>query len=111
MPANQYRPDQPEFYDAPYKYDNLSHILGGSCVFNSEEEKTAAFASPENYRAFATSRLPQKPSSAENIQRVIEIIPKLKVDEKLHEQRRRLSEQARKAILDVAVNKVAASTC
>lgn len=104
MPNPGYSPNQPEYYDFPNKYNILSDIYGGNLCNN--EEDLVALTSAENYRALATSRMPWVASSADNIQRVIEIAPELKVDKKQRAHRRQMSEQARQAILDVSVNRV-----
>ena len=104
MPNPGYSPNQPEYYDFPNRYNILSDIIGGN--LNDKKDEMVAFSSAENYRALATSRMPWVASSADNIQRAIEIVPELKVDKKQRAHRRQMSEQARQAILDVSVNRV-----
>ena len=103
-----YSPDQREFYDVPKEYGNMSMILGGGIrtIGEDNEEDKFIFASEANYRAFAASRLPYEASSDEVIQKAIKFLPQLKVPEELQDERRRLSEQARNAILDAAVRRV-----
>lgn len=106
MPNNNFRPDQPEYYDSTRKLSILSNIIGGILNTVDEEETAQAFASEANYRAYATTCLPWEASDEEVIERITEIAPELKIDEAQREERRQLSEQARQAILDAAVRKV-----
>ena len=108
MANYDYSPDQREFYDVPREYGNMSMILGGGIrtVGEDNEEDKFIFASEANYRAFAASRLPYEASSDEVIQKAIKFLPQLKVPEEQQDERRRLSEQARNAILDAAVRRV-----
>ena len=108
MPNFNYSPDQRDFYDVPDQYGNMSMILGGGIrtMGENNEEDKFNFASEDNYRAFAASRLPYEASSDEVIQKAIEFLPQLEVPKEKQDERRRLSEQARKAILDAAVRRV-----
>lgn len=108
MANHDYSPDQREFYDVPNEYGNMSMILGGAIKTTGEgnEEDQYNYASEANYRAFAASRLPYEASSDEVIQKAIELLPQLKVPKEQQEERRRMSEQARNAILDAAVRRV-----
>lgn len=103
-----YRPDQREFYDVPDEYGNMSMIVGGGLKTAGEGnvEDQYNYASEANYRAFAASRLPYEASSDEVIQKAIELLPQLKVPKEKQDERRRMSEQARNAILDAAVRRV-----
>ena len=103
-----YRPDQREFYDVPLEYGNMSMIVGGGLKTAGEGnvEDRYNYASEANYRAFAASRLPYEASSDEVIQKAIELLPQLKVPKEKQDERRRMSEQARNAILDAAVRRV-----
>ena len=104
-----YSPDQREFYELDTKFGNLSMIMGGGIRSRDEREDAFIYRSGQNYRAFAASRLPWEASSEETINKIIDLFPALKVDEKQQEERRRMSEQARNAILDAAVRKVMAT--
>lgn len=103
MPDPNYRSNRPEYYNAPKpRFATLSALIGGTIDSVNEEETERAFISEENYRAYATSWLPQKASDKAVIDRVIEIDSVLKVDPEQQASRRQMSEKARTAIVTAA---------
>jgi hypothetical protein len=104
----EYSPDQREFYEPDTKFGNLSMIMGAGIRTRDPQEDQFIYLNGQNYRAFAASRLPWETCSEETINKFIDQLPALKVPKKQQEERRRMSEQARNAILDAAVRKVMA---
>ncbi len=106
MPNKNFRPDQPEYYDSIRKLDTLNNLIGGIPATINKEEIANAFANEDNFRAYAISCLPKKASSKAVIDTALEKAPGLRIDESQQQERRRLSEKARQAIVEAAARKV-----
>ena len=101
-----YQPNQPEYYsEITNEYKPFNNILGDS-VWCTEEEFPIAHQNEENLTAFYISRMPYKPISDEKREEMLEYFPFIKkIPKKEQEHRRQLSENARKAIADLAMRK------
>lgn len=101
-----YQPNQPEYYsEITNEYKPFNNILGDS-VSCTEEEFPIAHQNEENLTAFYISRMPYKPISDEKREEMLGYFPFIKkIPKKDQEHRRQLSENARKAIADLAMRK------
>ena len=106
MPA--YQPNQPQFYPEPSPenggYKMLNVIMSAN-IRGAGEYENIAFENEENLKAFLYSNLAYKADAAKDLEGLLKIIPELKVDPSQAEERRRMSELARKNISDVAARK------
>lgn len=99
------RPNEPEFYTPPSdKYPNVTHLLSGNCVPETEEEKAVYRLSYDNLYAFMKSRILYTTESPERIEQVFSQIPGYNPNDPLREERRQLSAAAREQILDLAMD-------
>lgn len=99
------RPNEPEFYTPPSdKYPNVTHLLSGNCVPETEEEKAVYRLSYDNLYAFIKSRIPYNTESQERIGEVFAQIPGYDPQDPQREERRQLSAAAREQILDLAMD-------
>ena len=103
-----YQPNQPQFYPEPSPenggYKMLNVIMSAN-IRGAGEYENIAFENEENLKAFLYSNLAYKADAAKDLEGLLKIIPELKVDPSQAEERRRMSELARKNISDVAARK------
>ena len=103
-----YQPNQPQFYPEPSPenggYKMLNVIMSAN-IRGAGEYANIAFENEENLKAFLYSNLAYKADAAKDLEGLLKIIPELKVDPSQAEERRRMSELARKNISDVAARK------
>lgn len=107
-----YQPNQPQYYPDPLAEDNgykMLNVIMCAGVKPGKEYEDIAFQNEENLKAFLYSNLAYKADAAKDLEGLFKIIPELKVDPAQAEERRRMSELARKNISDVAARKYFAS--
>ena len=104
MANNNFTPDQPQYYNRPETFPNITNLLSTNTIPDNQEEREVFRASLENLQAFLQSRILYNIESPELMEQILSRIPGYNPEDPRRNERRQLSAEAREQFLNLAMD-------